>query len=62
VNPTYKIQHQPHLPDGFDQARCGQDQPKENTMSANQKDFEAIVKLEEENRKLEEAAKHDPVQ
>jgi len=31
-------------------------------MSANQKDFEAIVKLEEENRKLEEAAKHDPVQ
>jgi len=30
--------------------------------SLNQKDFDLIVKLEEENRKLEEAAKHDPVQ
>jgi hypothetical protein len=28
----------------------------------NQKDRDAIVKLEEEHRKLEEAAKHDPVQ
>jgi len=62
VNPTTKIQYQPHLPDGPDQAICGQDQPKENSVNnLSQKDLDAIAAELELQRKAEEASKTDPV-